>query len=161
VIITLVRSVGALARIKLRTRPLPAGPEMMAPGAQTLGRIAATVTIARTPGDARAAEIGLRGVLGGDPPILPSDASLLELDAHHCVLSACKPSQDGDGIVVRVLNPTDEPDDVTLHLGRDVRRARPVGLDEQPSDSLVTHNGRDVGFEVPPHALRSVLLSLL
>jgi alpha-mannosidase len=161
VIITLVRSVGALARIKLRTRPLPAGPEMMAPGAQTLGRIAATVTIARTPGDARAAEIGLRGVLGGDAPILPSDASLLELDAHHCVLSACKPSQDGDGIVVRVLNPTDEPDDVTLHLGRDVRRARPVGLDEQPSDSLVTHNGRDVGFEVPPHALRSVLLSLL
>jgi mannosylglycerate hydrolase len=160
VLITLVRSVGALARIKLRTRPLPAGPEMMAPGAQTPGRIAATVSIARTPGDARAAEIGFRGVLGGDTPMLSSDASLLELGARHSVLSACKPSQDGDGIVVRVLNPTDESDDVTLHLGRDVRRARPVGLDEQPSDSLVTHNGRDVGFEVPPHALRSVLLSL-
>ncbi|MDP9333060.1 MAG: glycosyl hydrolase-related protein, partial [Actinomycetota bacterium] len=85
----------------------------------------------------------------------------LELDARYSVLSACKPSQDGDGIVVRVLNPTDESDDVTLHLGREVRRARPVGLDEQPSDFLVTHNGRDVGFPVPPHALRSVQLTLV
>ncbi len=161
VIITLVRSVGALARIEVRTRPLPAGPEMMAPGAQTLGRIAATVTIARTPGDARAAEIGLQGVVGGDAPLLRSDASLLELEARDSALSACKPPQDGDGIVVRVLNPTDEPDDVVLHLGREVRRARPIGLDEQSSDFLVTHNGADVGFLVPPHALRSVLLSLV
>ena len=40
VLVTLVRSVGALARIELRTRPLPAGPEMMTPGAQTQGHIA-------------------------------------------------------------------------------------------------------------------------
>jgi alpha-mannosidase len=160
VIVTLVRSVGALARIKLRTRPVPAGPEMMAPGAQTQGRIAATVTLARTASDARAAEIGLRGVLGGDAPLLPADASLLELDAQHSVLSACKPAQDGDGIVVRVLNPTADPDDVTLHFGREARRARPIQLDEQPSDFLVTHNGRDVGFEVPQHAMRSIRLTL-
>jgi mannosylglycerate hydrolase len=159
VVITLVRSVGALARIELRTRPLPAGPEMMAPGAQTRGLIAATVTLARTPRDARAAEIGFRGVLGGDAPLLVSDASLLELDARHSVLSACKPAQDGDGIVVRVLNPTDEPDDVTLVFGREVRDVRPVGLDEQPFDFFVTHAGRDVGFDVPPHALRSVRLA--
>jgi alpha-mannosidase len=158
-LITLVRSVGALSRISLRNRPLPAGPEMMAPGAQTQGRVAATISLARTPADARAAEVGFLGVLGGDAPLLASDASLLELAARHSALSACKPAQDGDRIVVRVLNPTDESDDVTLRFGLDVRRARPVRLDEQPVDHLVTHHGREVGFRVPPHALRSIRIT--
>ena len=72
------------------------------------------------------------------------------------MLSACKPAVDGDRVVVRVLNPTDEPDDVTLRFGLDVRRARPIGLDEQPADHYVEHHGREVFLHVPPHALRSV-----
>jgi mannosylglycerate hydrolase len=155
-LVTLVRSVGALARIKLRTRPEPAGPEMMTPGAQTQGRVAATLTLARTAADARAAEIGIRGVLGGDAPLMDADASLLELDSQHCMVSACKPAQDGERIVVRVLNPTDVPDDVTLRFGLDVRRARPVRLDELPDDFYVEHQGRDISFHVPPHAMRTV-----
>ncbi|HUI48285.1 MAG TPA: glycosyl hydrolase-related protein [Acidimicrobiia bacterium] len=154
--ITLVRSVGALARITLRSRPLPAGPEMMAPGAQTLGRLRAAVTITRTPGDARAAETGLWGVLAGDAPALRSGSSLLALDARGCVLSAVKPAQDGDRVVIRVLNPTDEPDEATLRFGVDVRRARPVRLDETPDQFYVDHQGRTVSFRVPPHALRTV-----
>jgi alpha-mannosidase len=155
-LVTLVRSVGALSRIRMRTRPLPAGPEMMAPGAQTQGSIHATVTIARTTADACAAEIGLWGVLGGDTPRIADGASLLELESRGSVLSACKPAQDGDRTVVRVLNPGAEPDDVTLHFGLDVRRARPVRLDEQPDDFHVEHHGRAVAFRVPPHGLRSV-----
>jgi mannosylglycerate hydrolase len=158
-LVTLVRSVGALARIELRTRPLPAGPEMLAPGAQTQGTVAATITLARTPGDARAAEIGLRGVLGGATPILAPDVALLELEARYSVLSSCKPAQEGNRIVVRVLNPSDEPDDVMLHFGLDVQRARPVRLDEQPTDFFLTHNGRDVGFHLPPHALRTLRIT--
>jgi 2-O-(6-phospho-alpha-D-mannosyl)-D-glycerate hydrolase len=156
VIVTLVRSVGALARIELRSRPLPAGPEMMAPGAQTPGLIAATVTLARTPADAHAAEIGVRGVIAGDAPRVVAGESLLELDSQHSVLSACKPAADGHRVVVRVLNPTDVPDDVTLRFGLDVRRARPVRLDELPDEFYVEHHGRDVQFHVPPHALRTV-----
>ena len=60
---------------------------------------------------------------------------------------------------MRVMNPTDEPEDVNLRFGLDVRRARPVGLDEQPVDYHVLHQGRDVGFHVPPHALRSVRIT--
>ncbi len=156
VLVTLVRSVGVLARIELRTRPLPAGPEMLVPGAQTQGRVAATITIARTPADARAAEIGLRGVIGGETPAMASDVALLELDARHSVLSSCKPAQEGNRIVVRVLNPSAEPDDVTLRFGLDVQRARPVRIDEQPDDFYVEHHGRAVALHVPPHALRSV-----
>jgi hypothetical protein len=159
VLVTLVRSVGAIARIEVSTRPQPAGPEMLAPGAQAQGRITATVTIARSAADARAAEVGLIGVLGGDTPLLASEHSLLELDARRCVLSTCKPAQDGDGTVVRVLNPTAEAEDVTLRFGIDVRRAHPVRLDEQPDDFSVEHFGRDVRFHVPPHALRTVRLT--
>jgi hypothetical protein len=158
VLVTFVRSVGALARIELRTRPQPAGPEMMAPGAQTLGRIEAAVTIARSPGDARAAEIGLRGVLGGDAPLLTPDHSLLDLHAQRCLLSACKPAQQGDGVIVRVLNPSRDAEDVTLQFGVDVEAARAVRLDEEPDDFLVEHAGRDIRLPVPPHALRSVLV---
>ncbi len=159
ILVTLVRSVGALARIELRTRPLPAGPEMMAPGAQTQGRVAATVTLARGPADVHAAEIGVRGVLGGDAPVLAGDTSLLELDARGCVLSACKPAPDGDGIVVRVLNPTDTSEPVRLRFGREVGRVHAVGLDEQPVEYPLTHRGREVELPVPAHALRSVRVS--
>jgi hypothetical protein len=155
-LVTLVRSVGAIARIELRTRPQPAGPEMLAAGAQTQGRIAATVTIARSPADARAAEIGLIGVLGGDTPFLAPGRSLLELDARNSVLSTCKAAEDGDDVIVRVLNPSAEPETVTLRFGIDVRRAQPARLDEQPDDFLVEHAGRRIGFAVPPHGLRSV-----
>jgi alpha-mannosidase len=159
ILVTLVRSVGALARVELRTRPLPAGPEMMAPGAQTQGRVGATVSLARSPVDARAAEIGLCGVLGGDAPLLAAGASLLELDSRRCVLSACKPAQDGDGVVVRVLNPTDASEPARLRFGLDVRRVDPVGLDEEPGEHVVSHHGREVELPVPPHALRSVRVS--
>jgi hypothetical protein len=158
-LVTLVRSVGVIARLQLRTRPIPAAPEMPAPGAQTQGRIAATITIARTSEDARAAEVGLIGVLGGLTPLLAAEHSLLELDARRSVLSACKPAQDGDGVVVRVLNPSAEPDDVTLRFGIDVRRTHAVRLDEQPGEFAVEHSGRDVALHVPPHALRSVLVT--
>jgi alpha-mannosidase len=129
---------------------------MMARGAQTQGGVAATVSVARSPADVCAAEIGLCGVLGGDAPLLAAGASLLELDARRCVLSACKPAQDGDGVVVRVLNPTDESEPVRLRFGLEVRRVQPVGLDEQPVEHLVTHHRSEVELPVPPHALRSV-----
>ena len=135
---------------------MPAGPEMLAEGAQTQGRIAATVTIAHAPNDARAAEVALRGVLGGAAPLVDDGASLLRLESRHCVLSTCKPAEDGNRVVVRVLNPTDEDDDVTLHFGLDVTRARPVRLDETPAEHGLTHYGRVVGMHVPAHALRTV-----
>ena len=67
---TLVRSVGWLARFDVGTRPIPAGPEMPAPGAQVLGPITARFVLARDPRHVEDAELGLRGVLGGPDPLL-------------------------------------------------------------------------------------------
>ena len=81
------------------------GPEMLAPGAQTQGPVARDHHARPRP--------GRRARRRDRPPrrarwrhsAARAGASLLELDAARCVLSACKPAQDGDGIVVRVLNP--------------------------------------------------------
>jgi hypothetical protein len=63
------------------------------------------------------------------------------------------------GIVVRLLNPTDVPQTAVLRLGFPVRSARAVRLDEEPAEHAVALDGGAVRFDVPPHALRSVLLS--
>jgi alpha-mannosidase len=144
ILVTLVRSVGSLAKLSLRTRPQPAAPEMPAPGAQMQGLIRATVTIATTAQDARAAEVGLWGVFGNVAP-----PSFLALESERCELSSCKPAEDGDGIIVRLLNPTDEPDTAAIRFGFPVADIQAVRLDESPvdlPDPLV----------VPPHALRTI-----
>ena len=64
----------------------------------------------------------------------------------------------GDGIVIRALNPSDEPDEVVLRFGVDIEDATAVRLDETPDDNLLTHHGRTIALTVPPHALRSVRL---
>ena len=102
IFVTLVRSVGALAHLELRTRPMPAGPGMTTPGAQVQGVVRATFTLATTARDARAAEIGMRGVLSADTPLLADGESLLALHAERSELTACKPAADGNGIIVRV-----------------------------------------------------------
>ena len=159
--VTLVRGVGMLARIRLRTRPVPAAPEMPAPGAQCIGPITATIVIATNSRDATAAEIGLWGVLGDTDSVLASDASLLELHAERSVLSACKPAEQSDGLVVRVLNPSGDAETVTLRFGLDITDATPVRLDETPIDGPIEHDGRVVHLPVPAHALRSVLVQTL
>jgi hypothetical protein len=157
VLLTLVRSVGMLARLELRTRPVPAGPAMRAPGAQELGPVHATITLARDRRDAEASEVGLWGVLGDAERLLDDGASLLTIAAAHSELSACKPAEDGEGVIVRVLNPSDEPDHVTVRFGVPLRDAHAVRLDESFDDSSEWRRDGDVvSIEVPAHALRSV-----
>jgi hypothetical protein len=155
ILVTLVRSVGVIARMQLRTRPMPAAPEMPAPGAQVLGTVKATITLALSSRDARAGEVGLWGVLAGE---LPNRAptSFLTVTAQESELSACKPAEDGDGIIVRVLNPSDIDETVTLTFAEALGVAATVRLDETPSGEPVERDGRTVRLDVPAHALRSV-----
>jgi alpha-mannosidase len=76
------------------------------------------------------------------------------------VLSALKPAEDGDGMVLRVLNPTDEVVDAVVDLGFPVETVRPVRLDEAASDDGEIRRERDrFHLTVEPHRLRSVLLT--
>jgi len=159
--VTVLRAVGWLARMELTTRPVPAGPGLATPGAQCPGGVDAVLSLtagAPDPQALRADELGLRAVPAGDAPLLPPGASLLGLAPSTAVLSALKPSESGQGFVVRVLNPTDAPVEAELRFGIPIRHATGVHLDESPDDTPVEHVDRTVRVAVPPHALRSVLV---
>ena len=85
--------------------------------------------------------------------------SLLALSPGAIVLSALKPGEHGDGMVLRVLNPTDEVVEAVVDLGFPVGTVRPVRLDEGPSDDgEVAREGDRIRLTVEPHRLRSVLV---
>jgi 2-O-(6-phospho-alpha-D-mannosyl)-D-glycerate hydrolase len=158
--VTLLRAVGWLARYDVRTRPQPAGPPMETPGAQCPGPLVARLSLLDGL-DARAArdvETGLRGVLGGPSPRLRDGTALLSVEPREVIVTAVKPLDEGRGIVVRVLNPTDAPQAVRLRFGWTVEAVRAVRLDETPAGDAVALD-RDVArLDVPPHALRSVVV---
>ena len=158
--ITMVRAVGWLARMDLRTRPQPAGPAVATPGAQCLGRIEARLAL-RVGADVRAgreAELGLRAVAAGGAPLLPADQALLTIAPRQLVLSALKPADDGDGVILRVLNPTDQPLQARIEIGFSFTQVDGVQLDETPADLQLAAQGGTLRLPVPPHALRSLRL---
>lgn len=159
--LTLLRCVGDLSRHDLRTRPGPAGPGNATPGAQCPGALDVRFSLLAglDPAAARAAELGLHAVAAGDAPLLEEGASLLALSPAGLLLSALKPAEDGDGIIVRVLNPSDEPRRARLRLGFAWSEAKPVRLDEQPEEADLARDAEGISLDVPPHGLRSLRLS--
>jgi mannosylglycerate hydrolase len=179
--VTLLRAVGWLSRLSLETRPQPAGPSVPTPGAQCPGRLEARLALCPglDPSAARDAELGLACVLAGDAPRARAGEPLLELEPRELCLSALKPAERGDGLIVRVLNPTDRPLQAHLRCGFDVGDAVVVQLDEtpveareggvgrvrevrvkrgRPEDGRVEQTGRELRLVVPPRALRSLCL---
>jgi mannosylglycerate hydrolase len=160
VAITVLRAVGWLAHFDLRSRPVPAGPNMPVEGAQHFGAVQSRLALL-TSADAVAAqdcELGLRGVIGGAEPVVPRDTSLLAVEPASLVFSALKPAEHGQGVVVRVLNPGETSVVARVRPGFRVTRASAVSLDEEPTEQEVFHGEACIQFDVPPHALRSVKL---
>ncbi len=75
------------------------------------------------------------------------------------LLSALKPAEDGEGLVLRLSNPTGVPQEARVTLGIPFQEARPLRLDEEPSGHPITREGATLRFPVPPHALRTVRIS--
>jgi mannosylglycerate hydrolase len=161
VLLTLVRSVGWLARYDLRTRALPAGPAMEAPGAQTQGLVTCELALLADAGPVSAAEFvaPLRGVIAGPDPVLAPDRPLFELDDDEVGLTALKPAEHGSGVIVRLANPTDRTRSPVVTTGFPVARAETVRLDETPTGGDIPAGSRGLRVEIPPHALRTVLLT--
>jgi hypothetical protein len=158
ILITLLRAVGWLARFGLRSRIQPAGPVMPVDGAQLLGPLEARLALFAgvDPNAARDAELGLRGVIAGEAPLLAPLASLLALERNGIVLSAVKPAEDGDGIILRFANPADEPRDVHLTLGIPFVSAESVRLDESSDGRAVVRERNTLHCSLRPRELRSL-----
>jgi len=158
--LTLARCVGWLSQVDLRTRPGPAGPTLATPGAQCLEAIEAGLALlpGLDPASARDAEIGLRAVAAGAEPPVPAGVPLLELEPRALLLSAFKPAESGDGVVLRVLNPSEQPIRARIRLGFSVSTATLVRLDETPLAAPFSIENGEVRLEVPAKALRSLQL---
>lgn len=163
-LLTLVRCVGWLSRWDLHRRPMPAGPVMEAPGAQCIGaqRSELVLLTGAGSGAVERAVTGLRGVIAGPDPVLEAGRPLLGLtsatddDDHDdaVVLSALKPTDDGDGFIVRLLNPTGQTRTVELSTELAVSTIQRVRLDESPVGDPADFPGT-VALTVGAHELSS------
>jgi hypothetical protein len=158
--LTLVRAVGYLSRTDLVTRPMLAGPGILVPGAQCPGELRAKIALfaGLDPAAARDAEWGLCAALAGPvaDALWPEDVPLLAIAPRELLLSALKPAADGEGIVLRVLNPTTDPIDGEVTIGLPIAQASFVRLDESPQGGAPAREGSTLRFPVGPHALRSL-----
>ena len=158
IVITLMRAVGWLARMDLTTRPQPAGPLLPTPGAQCLGPFEAHLALfaGGHAGAARDAEVGLWAVAAGAAPLLPDGRALLTIEPRDVVLSALKPAEDGTGVIVRLLNPSDTAREARIHVGFPFASVHSVRLDETPDTEPLAASGSCVSLPVPAHRLRSL-----
>jgi alpha-mannosidase/mannosylglycerate hydrolase len=162
--VTLLRCVGHLSRHDLRTRPGPAGPGTETPRAQCPEPLRARLSLFAGFDLARAAAVEgeLRAVPAGAAPRVAEGEALLSLEPTGLVLSALKPAQDGDGLVLRLQNPGDEASEARIELGFPVREAHTCRLDEQADPDAgpvaLESAGRVLRVSVPARALCSLRL---
>ncbi|HZC75267.1 MAG TPA: glycosyl hydrolase-related protein, partial [Gaiellaceae bacterium] len=144
--LTLLRCVGTISRpAGLPTRPLAAGPEIATPEGQCCGRHVFEYAL-RFDGDAlsdaalvRASQDYRTDFLRGDPFEPP-----LELGGD-VVFSCLKQAEEGSGLVLRVFNPSPQPERLTLSLP-----ARRIRLDEEQDV--------DGGLELAPGEIATFLI---
>ncbi|MCL5961697.1 MAG: glycosyl hydrolase-related protein [Chloroflexi bacterium] len=142
--LTLLRSVGWLSRGDMRSRRGPAGPIMATPGAQCLGQYG--FDYALIPGafdweevlpqahwfnnPMRAASTDLH------PGHLPLSESLVEVKPDSLVVSALKVPEEGEGLIVRLYNPSADDIRAAIKVAHPFQKAELVNLEETTFETL-------------------------
>ena len=168
VLVTLVRAVGELSRGDLPERPGHAGWPTPTPGAQCHGsfggefalflhgdRTSAVIDdIERTADDVLLPLTGatLRSALQA-----PAPRRGFELSGEGLAFAAAKESDNGEWIVLRCVNLTDDQQDGTWRFGRDVTEARLARLDESPVAPAIVHEDA-VAFVAKPREVVTLLV---
>jgi mannosylglycerate hydrolase len=164
--LTLLRCVGWLSRDDLPTRPTAAGPQLSTPGAQCLGR--ATFSYAIAVVDRRdwplipawaeefRAPLQLVETRCQDGP-LPPRLALVDVSGQ-AVLTAVKPAENGDGLVVRLYNSQPTAGAALVRPWRPPRYAWCCRLDESHIDALVVGVAGGVRIELKGSEIASMHL---
>ena len=144
--LTLLRCVGWLSRDDFPCRAGHAGPALSVPEAQCPGRHTFRYALIPHAGDWRAAfaeadafQTDLRALSvpahsGPLPPVL----SFVRIDPPALRLSALKPPEEGEGIILRLWNIEDRPVEGTIRFWRPFARALRVNLAEEGEEVLAT-----------------------
>ena len=160
--VALLRAVGWLSRFDLRARTAGAGPMLATPDAQVPGPFRAEVAL-RLGADAAddlalaaAADrwrAPLRGLAlrPGTDTAAPRSAPVVEVDGGR--LSALKPAEDGDGVILRVANPTGAR--VVARVASATAPAEEVRLDESAVGAAPAAAAGVWEIPLEPFAVRS------
>jgi mannosylglycerate hydrolase len=141
--LTLLRCVSWLSRDDLPERQGHAGPGMFTPGAQVPGRRVFEYSIIPHEGDWTAAfaeahrfarPLRAARVSGGSGE-LPAEKALLEVSPATMVVSAVKPAESGQGVVVRVYNISDGPVEGSVRLLEPHMTAVSTDLNEENAET--------------------------
>ena len=162
--LTLLRSVGWLARRDLVRRVDRAGPIIPTPEAQCLGphevafAITTTVDLPELLRQSALFSFPARAVPAPSGGKLPPQGSLIEVSPKSLAVTAVKPGEDVDIIVVRVVNLASEPIQGRLKAGFPLNRAVRLNLNEEIIDVLSIF-GNAVEFPVAGKEIVTIGLS--
>ena len=70
--------------------------------------------------EVRGSELGFRSFAAGPDRLAPAERSLLSISPDPIELSSLKPADDGDGSILRLLNPTDQALDARIWTGGEI-----------------------------------------
>lgn len=163
-LLTLLRSVGELSRGDLPARPGHAGWPVSTPLAQCLGRSRLAFALAPVSeadlqrGDVlpalwEDAFVPVQSFWLRDATELTTTHDSLELEGDGLVLSAVKPAQEGEAMVLRCYNATAETVGGAWRFGEPRTRAFRARADERNhTPAHLTDDGRTLVFQAGPHA---------
>ncbi|MET7827006.1 hypothetical protein ABZT23_20260 [Streptomyces sp. NPDC005386] len=139
IVVTLLRSVGWLSRFDLRSRTTGAGPMLATPEAQCQGPQRFEVALAL--GNAIATDVSLaRHAAAFRTPLrawqlrpgTTTAQAVGTIRVEGALLSALKPAENGDGLILRLSNPTPEACEARVQVPSGTFLV-PVRLDEEPT----------------------------
>jgi mannosylglycerate hydrolase len=142
--LTLLRCVGWLSKGSIRTRKVQAGPTMETPGAQMPGRWTFAYSIIPHEGgwheaysEAHRFVRPLRAVrTSRGNGSLPPAGSLIDIRPPDAILSTLKLAEDGEGVVARVYNISDEPISGRIRLPNAGGAVHRTNLNEEDPTSV-------------------------
>ncbi|HEX3926686.1 MAG TPA: glycosyl hydrolase-related protein [Gemmatimonadales bacterium] len=169
--VTLLRATGQLSRGDLRTRPGHAGWPMAIPDAQEPGRhvIEFGVVPLASPDEATVAAleaawedtflpVSATFVRDNVAPAPAAETPAFELGGSGLVLTAVKPAEAGEGLILRCYNTRSERVMGEWRIADGALRAALLRADESVMEQITIVDETRVPFVAAPHALVTVLL---
>ncbi|WP_376792639.1 alpha-mannosidase [Thermoflexus sp.] len=160
--LTLFRGVGWLSRGDLRARRGHAGPPLLTPSAQMIGRWAFRYSLIPFIDRWEALREAYRFLA---PPLAIAGAGelserpFIRVEPAAFVLTAVKAPEDGEGLIVRGYNASGQPIEVRLTFWRPIREAWRADLMEVPQEPIAPQ-GSQLAVSVRPKEILTVRLLL-
>ncbi len=167
--VTLCRSVGWLSVKGGRIRRVAAGPKVPTPEAQCLRKMGGSLLFGfgevSAVEAARACRVFAHPAWVQELPALPFPAgsrprtgSFLHISNPAVVLSAFRPESGGPGVVVRVFNPTDQPQQAVLTMGFPAGHACETDLHERWDKAAAMPCSDTLHFTLAPYRIATYVL---